>query len=86
MGDSGHSSTGKTRSGLASIAMAAAGVVGIASNADAYLDPGTGGLVVQVVMGALLAAGFTVKVWWRKIRSLVPRNGAQPTDSDEKKG
>lgn len=34
----------------------------------AYLDPGTGSLVVQSVIAALAAAGFTIRLYWRRIR------------------
>ncbi|MGV7976783.1 MAG: hypothetical protein AB2L16_07900 [Anaerolineaceae bacterium] len=33
-----------------------------------YLDPGTGSMVLQVVLAALLSVGVLLKVFWRKIR------------------
>lgn len=31
-----------------------------------YLDPGTGSMVLQVLLAALLSVGVLVKVFWRK--------------------
>ncbi|MBA4717685.1 MAG: hypothetical protein HRO68_00660 [Nitrosopumilus sp.] len=38
------------------------------SDAYAYLDPGTGSLVIQIVIGALVGAGIAVKVFWIKLK------------------
>jgi uncharacterized membrane protein len=37
------------------------------SSAWAYLDPGTGSLILQMVIGACAAAGFAIKVYWGKL-------------------
>jgi hypothetical protein len=39
----------------------------------AYVDPGTGSFVFQMVIGAILAVGVAVKVWWKKIVAFVTR-------------
>ncbi len=39
----------------------------------AYLDPGTGSYVVQIVIGAIVGVGVAVGVFWRKIVSLFTR-------------
>ena len=36
--------------------------------AHAYVDPGTGSLAVQGIIAAILGAGLTLKLTWRKIR------------------
>lgn len=41
--------------------------------AQAYLDPGTGSYLVQVLLAALLAVGVTVKVYWRNISGFFRR-------------
>ena len=33
----------------------------------AYLDPGTGGMIVQLVVGGLAAAGVALKLSWRRL-------------------
>jgi len=39
----------------------------IASSAEAYLDPGTGSMVLQLLIAGALGAVFAVKRFWRKI-------------------
>ena len=38
------------------------------SNAYAYLDPGTGSIIVQMLIGTLVGAGVAIKVYWQKIK------------------
>jgi len=40
-----------------------------AGDAYAYLDPGTGSYVFQLVIAALLGAAFAVKVFWLRIKT-----------------
>jgi hypothetical protein len=42
-------------------------------NANAYIDPGTGSYVFQVVIGVLLGAAVAVKMFWRRIWRFVTR-------------
>jgi hypothetical protein len=35
-----------------------------------YLDPGTGSVVVQVLLAALLGMGVFFKLFWKKITSI----------------
>lgn len=44
------------------------------SEAFAYLDPGTGSLIVQSVIAAIAAAGFTLRLYWGRVRSLFKRS------------
>jgi hypothetical protein len=37
--------------------------------AMAYLGPGSGSIVWQVVVGGLLAVGYTIRIYWSKVRS-----------------
>ncbi len=41
----------------------------IPSNAYAYLDPGTGSYIFQLIVAALIGALFTVKQYWQKIKT-----------------
>ncbi len=34
----------------------------------AYLDPGSGSILLQMVIAAALGAAFAVKVYWKKIK------------------
>ena len=38
------------------------------SNAFAYIDPGTGSMILQSLIGALVGAGIILKVYWTKIK------------------
>lgn len=33
----------------------------------AYIDPGTGSIILQAVLGAVLGIGIVVKTYWAKI-------------------
>lgn len=39
-------------------------------DAYAYLDPGTGSLVIQTVIAAVAAAAYAVRSYWGRIRTL----------------
>ena len=39
-----------------------------AQDVHAYIDPGTGSYMLQLMAAALLGASFTAKVYWRKIK------------------
>jgi hypothetical protein len=39
------------------------------SNAYAYLDPGTGSYIFQLLVAALIGALFTVKQYWQKLKA-----------------
>lgn len=42
-------------------------------DAYAYLDPGTGSLILQLIAGAVLGASLTVKMWWFRVKALFSR-------------
>jgi hypothetical protein len=37
-------------------------------NAEAYLDPGTGSMMLQVILGGIAAIGVALKLYWHKLR------------------
>ena len=39
----------------------------------AYLDPVSGSIIWQVVVGGLLAAAATIRLYWSKIRSFLSK-------------
>lgn len=41
----------------------------------AYLDPGSGSFIFQVVVGSVMAASLGVKVFWRRLTSMFKRSG-----------
>ncbi len=34
----------------------------------AYLDPGTGSIIIQAILGFIAAAGATITVYWKKFK------------------
>jgi len=41
----------------------------ITSNAHAYLDPGTGSIIIQGIVAAVLSVTIAVKTYWFKIKA-----------------
>jgi uncharacterized membrane-anchored protein len=39
----------------------------LAMVSSAYLDPGTGSLIIQVLIGAVVAGGAMIKIFWKRI-------------------
>ena len=46
----------------------------VVAPAAAYLDPGSGSLIFQVVVGAAMAVALSAKVFWRRITSFFRRS------------
>lgn len=42
----------------------------IAKPVYAYLDPGTGSMILQVIAAAIVAVGVYIKVFWNKIAKI----------------
>ena len=55
--------------------------IGISVPAHAYIDPGTGSLIVQGVIGAIAAASITAKLWWHKLKVLFMKSSTASKDS-----
>lgn len=34
-----------------------------------YLDPGTGSMLIQIILAVVLGAGVAVKIFWRNIKA-----------------
>jgi hypothetical protein len=62
-------------------------------DAHAYLDPGTGSIIVQGLIGAVAAALLVMKLYWQKLKGLfsspassqpseaaAPKRGGRPTE------
>jgi hypothetical protein len=39
----------------------------------AYIDPGTGSLVLQAIAGGVAAAAVTAKLYWRRVKRVFTR-------------
>jgi hypothetical protein len=49
--------------------------------AQAYLDPGTGSAVIQMVVAGVMGALFVVKMYWQKLRVFFGMAPAEDSDS-----
>ncbi|HEY5777081.1 MAG TPA: hypothetical protein VIS57_13435 [Xanthomonadales bacterium] len=38
------------------------------ADTEAYLDPGTGSMLLQVILGGVAAVGVAIKLYWHKLR------------------
>ena len=62
-----------SRSALSTSIMAGLLVLISARDAFAYVDPGTGSYVLQLIMAGLLAAAFALKSYWKSITAFFSR-------------
>ena len=38
------------------------------TDTEAYLDPGTGSMLLQVILGGVAAVGVAIKLYWHRLR------------------
>ena len=43
------------------------------TQALAYIDPGTGGIILQAILGFIAAVGATITLYWRKFKELLKK-------------
>jgi len=55
------------------------------SIAFSYLDPGTGSMILQGVIGAIAIAMATGRIWWYKFKSLFSSKNKSLDDEQNKK-
>lgn len=50
-------------------------IVGLifSQSAAAYLDPGTGSLILQMLIAGIVGAMFTIKLYWYKLKAFIAR-------------
>lgn len=48
----------------------------------AYLDPGSGSFLIQMLLAALLGAGFLIKAYWQKIKNFFEQHFSKSSDDD----
>lgn len=46
-----------------------------------YLDPGTGSMLLQVILGGVAGAAVAVKMFWHRIIAFIPSRGKGPGES-----
>ena len=50
---------------------------------EPYLDPGSGSILLQILIAALLGAGVLLRTQWSKIKSLFKRKDNVEKDADD---
>jgi len=50
----------------------------------AYIDPGTGSLIIQMLLAVLVGAGFAVKIFWTRIKSFFSKVFGKKRDGSDK--
>ena len=45
--------------------------------AHAYLDPGTGSMILQLLLGGIAGMAIVLKLYWHKFKALFGRRGAK---------
>jgi hypothetical protein len=52
------------------------------TSAYAYLDPGTGSMMLQVILGGVAAVGVAVKLYWHKLRVAIGLGKKEESEED----
>jgi len=68
-----------------SILVCALIVIFVPASANAYIDPGTGSILIQGLIAAIAAIGVTLKLYWHRFKALFRRSSRDQTDTDEPK-
>lgn len=49
----------------------------------AYLDPGAGSMILQMILAGLLGLSYTLKLYWRRILRFVRRDKTSEEPTEE---
>ena len=50
-------------------------------DAQAYIDPGSGSIIIQAIIGAIATAGTTATIYWRKIKDFFKKDKKKNDDN-----
>jgi len=50
------------------------------SNAQAYIDPGSGSIIIQAIIAVLATAGTTATIYWAKIKDFFKKDKKDKKD------
>lgn len=81
-----QSESGRGGPGAEPILWVAVTMLALPVQAYAYLDPGTGSLIIQAVIGFILALRLTSKIWYRRSKRFllsIFRPNSSPSNSGE---
>jgi len=54
----------------------------LSANAHAYLDPGTGSYILQILLGGLAAGYFLIKQYWLSFKAFLFRKGQKQEENE----
>lgn len=60
-----------------------AALIGITTEAHAYLDPGTGSIILQATVAAVASSLFAIKMYWLKLKAMLGMKTAASENSDD---
>jgi hypothetical protein len=52
-------------------------------SAHAYLDPGTGSYVLQLIIAGLVGGALGVKIYWKRIKAFLFRSSSREQDGED---
>ncbi len=55
--------------------------LGLGQPAHAYLDPGTGSILIQILLGGTAGAAAILKLYWHNIRAYFSRGAAEAPEA-----
>lgn len=61
-------------------------LIALPGTAQAYIDPGTGSMFLQLVLGGVAGLVVILQLYWRRIKELFPGRKPPPSDSAESSG
>jgi len=41
------------------------------ASANAYINPGTGSFIIQTIIAVIIGGSFTLKLYWKKVRTFI---------------
>ena len=68
---------------LTAIPVLALALMLISAPAFAYIDPGTGSVVVQGLIAGVIGASVAIKIFWYKIKGVFTGKSAEVDDDDD---
>jgi hypothetical protein len=58
-------------------------LLNISGKENAYLDPGSGSFIIQIIIASLVGAGFLLRGYWSKIINLFRGSNSELDEDDE---
>ena len=58
-------------------------LLNIPGKENAYLDPGSGSFIIQIIIASLVGAGFLLRGYWSKLINLFKGTNSEIDEDDE---